>query len=362
MKCPKCGKELQENARFCLYCMTSLDEKTAVPGPAPRRRLLPAILAAAGVLILGAALFFWLRGGSPDSPETEGSPITGTVGAASSAKTADPVMTAPDPTGETPPASAKPTNTTKAPTTTTKAPTTTTKAPTTTTKAGGGGAAHVHTTVTDPAVAPTCTTAGKTAGSHCATCGQVITAQTTVPATGHTAVTDPAVAATCTTAGKTEGSHCAVCGAVLTAQTTVQQKAHQYSEATYSAPAACIWCGATKGEPLPAPPISVDINSGIGYPRKASYNGNLRIESKPTVETVYNGDGTYTVKVTVTVTNLASFSIVGGIPAKIGYLSSREADSGWGGELKPGETGTKGAVFYNVPGGGTFGGNYYVTV
>ncbi|MBQ9768913.1 MAG: zinc-ribbon domain-containing protein, partial [Clostridia bacterium] len=24
-KCPKCKAEIQENARFCLYCMTSFD-------------------------------------------------------------------------------------------------------------------------------------------------------------------------------------------------------------------------------------------------------------------------------------------------------------------------------------------------
>ncbi len=44
---------------------------------------------------------------------------------------------------------------------------------------------HTHTVVTDKAVAATCTTAGKTAGSHCSSCGAVITAQTTVAALGH---------------------------------------------------------------------------------------------------------------------------------------------------------------------------------
>ena len=42
-----------------------------------------------------------------------------------------------------------------------------------------------HVIVTDPAVAATCTTAGKTEGSHCSVCGEVIVAQTTIPATGH---------------------------------------------------------------------------------------------------------------------------------------------------------------------------------
>lgn len=39
-----------------------------------------------------------------------------------------------------------------------------------------------------------------------------------IPAKGHTLVTDAAVAATCSTKGKTEGSHCSVCNAVIKAQ------------------------------------------------------------------------------------------------------------------------------------------------
>ncbi len=46
-------------------------------------------------------------------------------------------------------------------------------------------AASGHKSVADAAVAPTCTTAGKTAGAHCSICKAVLTAQTTVPATGH---------------------------------------------------------------------------------------------------------------------------------------------------------------------------------
>lgn len=32
-KCPKCKAEIQENARFCLFCMTSFEEKQAVEAP-----------------------------------------------------------------------------------------------------------------------------------------------------------------------------------------------------------------------------------------------------------------------------------------------------------------------------------------
>ena len=87
-------------------------------------------------------------------------------------------------------------------------------------------AALGHTPVTDKAVSPTCTVAGKTEGSHCGTCGTVLKAQATVAAKGHSAVTDKAVAPTCTEAGKTEGSHCSVCGTVITAQKTVAATGH----------------------------------------------------------------------------------------------------------------------------------------
>ena len=56
----------------------------------------------------------------------------------------------------------------------------------------------------------------------------------TIAAKGHTVVTDKAVAATCTTTGKTEGSHCSVCNAVIKAQTTVPAKGHNYVSGTCS--------------------------------------------------------------------------------------------------------------------------------
>ncbi len=68
-----------------------------------------------------------------------------------------------------------------------------------------------HDKVTDKAVAVTCTTDGKTEGSHCKTCGVTLVAQETIRAEGHKEVVDKAIAATCVTDGLTEGRHCTVC-------------------------------------------------------------------------------------------------------------------------------------------------------
>ena len=103
-----------------------------------------------------------------------------------------------------------------------------------------------HKVVKDAAVAPTCTTAGRTEGSHCSVCGTVIVAQQTIPATGHMPVTDPAIPATCTETGLTEGSHCAVCSAILTARQAVPATGH--TPVTDPAiPATCTGTGLTEG-------------------------------------------------------------------------------------------------------------------
>ena len=158
-----------------------------------------------------------------------------------------------------------------------------------------------HTEVIDKAVPATCSTDGKTEGSHCYICGEVIKAQTVIKATGHkyddgkitkqptctetgvktytcsecgatkaetikanghTEVIDKAVPATCTTDGKTEGSHCYVCGEVIKAQTVIKATGHKYDDGkitkqptctetgvkTYT----CSECGATKAETIKA--------------------------------------------------------------------------------------------------------------
>ena len=158
-----------------------------------------------------------------------------------------------------------------------------------------------HKSVTDKAIPATCTTDGKTEGSHCSVCGAVIKAQDTIKATGHkfgnwtttksatctesgtqirkcetcgateskslsakghTEVVDKAIPATCTTDGKTEGSHCSVCGAVIKAQDTIKATGHKFGNWTTTKSATCTesgtqirkceTCGATESKSLSA--------------------------------------------------------------------------------------------------------------
>ena len=80
----------------------------------------------------------------------------------------------------------------------------------------------------------------------------------------HKSVKDTAVAATCTTTGKTEGSHCSVCGYVIKAQTTTSALNHSWNNGVVTTQPTCTaegiktftctrsGCGKTKTEKVAA--------------------------------------------------------------------------------------------------------------
>ncbi len=107
--------------------------------------------------------------------------------------------------------------------------------------------AKPHTEVTDPAVAATCTSEGKTAGSHCSVCNAVITPQTATPKTPHTEVTDAGFPATCSAEGKTDGTHCSVCGTVVVPQTVIPKTPHT-EVIDPQIPPTCTTAGKTEGK------------------------------------------------------------------------------------------------------------------
>ena len=72
----------------------------------------------------------------------------------------------------------------------------------------------------------TCTEDGSEERS--CSCGEKETK--TIAATGHSEVVDPAVAPTCTLAGKSEGQHCSVCNTVTAAQSEIKATGHSFGE------------------------------------------------------------------------------------------------------------------------------------
>ncbi|MBQ9429346.1 MAG: leucine-rich repeat protein [Clostridia bacterium] len=96
-------------------------------------------------------------------------------------------------------------------------------------------------------------------GRHtCLICGDIL--EGSIPATGHTEVELPALAPTCTENGLTAGVKCSVCDAVLTAQEGIPALGHDYLltgtcvEATPETPGTglftCTRCGGTKYDDL----------------------------------------------------------------------------------------------------------------
>ena len=74
---------------------------------------------------------------------------------------------------------------------------------------------------------------------QCTVCHDVL--QTAmVDKLAHTPTTDAAVEATCSTTGRTEGSHCSVCNAVIVAQEVVAKKPHTASEWMIDTQATCV--------------------------------------------------------------------------------------------------------------------------
>ena len=97
-----------------------------------------------------------------------------------------------------------------------------------------GNGNNAHTSVTDAAVAATCTESGLTEGSHCSVCGVVLVEQDTIPAKGHTIVIDEAVEPTCTETGLGEGKHCAVCDEYDWTQELLPPLGHEFVNYVYN--------------------------------------------------------------------------------------------------------------------------------
>ena len=124
---------------------------------------------------------------------------------------------------------------------------------------------------------PTCTEGGYTTYT-CSLCGDTYTGDAT-EALGHTIVTDTAVDATCEETGLTEGAHCSTCGEILTAQKIVPASGHSWDDGFVTKEATtkdegimtytCTVCGATRTEKiavktLSAPSVNLSVSQNNG--------------------------------------------------------------------------------------------------
>ena len=129
-ECPFCKAQIEENARFCLYCMKPLVEKEIVPPARENRRLIWLLPVLTVFLIIGVLAAVLLTGDPPVDPPMADTtaPITAInpENASTPEETDTPTITAPtqgteptvedDPTQETnPPVNDSPTQETKPP-------------------------------------------------------------------------------------------------------------------------------------------------------------------------------------------------------------------------------------------------------
>lgn len=150
-------------------------------------------------------------------------------------------------------------------------------------KHSSGNARHIP--VEDPAVLPTETESGLTAGSHCGVCGEILTMQETIQPREHTPVTIPGVEPTCVRPGLTEGSYCRDCGQTLVEQEVIPALGHTCKEVTAHVDPEeyldgyedriCARCGAKYREILPITSCAgvkfTDVAYGAWYHEATDY-------------------------------------------------------------------------------------------
>ena len=148
-----------------------------------------------------------------------------------------------------------------------------------------------HTEVTDPVVPATCTTPGKTEGTHCSVCNEVITAQAAIPALGHNVTgnylndetghwhkcsrcdeTDTKAAHSYDTTNCGKAANCTVCGYTKSAGTHTWNAGEVIKAATCTATGTmkytCTSCGEPKEETIPVSkhtPASAWSSDGAGH-------------------------------------------------------------------------------------------------
>lgn len=273
-KCPFCGADIEENAQFCLYCMTSLTEKEQIlvhKQKKPQGLLILAAIVAAAIILLLLLL------GRRDVQNTKGQTTDITVTTATTETTMAPTTqatTAPtvETTTETTEAETEPTQATTQPTTkpsskpdrptepepeSTQPATQPTEPETQPTTQPTQPETEPTTEPTEPTTQPTTqpTEPGDPSHAHSFTvkkatykflatgadcvnpatyyysCSCGAKGTDTFPsgnAMGHTIERMPGTSERCTTPGSTGGTYCTTCQTVITPPTTIPPSGHKF--------------------------------------------------------------------------------------------------------------------------------------
>lgn len=104
-----------------------------------------------------------------------------------------------------------------------------------------------HKEVVDEGTKATCKESGWTALIKCAKCESILQEQKEIPKADHKEVIDESKEASCTEPGLTAGSHCETCGTVLKAQEIIPATGHNEYVAEKEEPATCTIAGKTAG-------------------------------------------------------------------------------------------------------------------
>lgn len=274
-KCPFCGADIEDSARFCLYCMQSLTEKEQILLHQKKKPQWLLIIAAIAVSVAFSIILIIILSGKQEIPTNQ---IL-----SEEQQNSTPATTQTEPSD--PPPATEPIHIHNYSVENTvieyqkKAATCTAPAIFYYSCACGEkgsetfpyGETANHTIVTESGYPATCTNAGLTNGTHCSVCGIVLSSQTTIPIVNHTydnnqdescnvcnyirvlnckhakTVNLPGVSPTCTASGLTEGKTCALCEEILTVQSALAPLGHrEVSDQAVSA--TCTTSGKTEGK------------------------------------------------------------------------------------------------------------------
>lgn len=275
-KCPFCGADIEDSARFCLYCMQSLTEKKQIlphKKKKPQWSLIIVAMVAMVAIVSVSIIFMTILSGKNSAPEDKTPSDTQHLNSVPSSKPTE-IETTPSEQPTTSPATHPTTQADTQPATQAHIHSYTVKAVKNQyLKAEADciypaayyfscacgekghdtfywGEAKGHTIAIDPGYPASCTHTGLTDGEHCSLCGTVFLVQTKLPLIGHSFDDDQdstcnvcnyvrtlncshaetiklsAVAPTCITSGLTEGEQCTLCEKILTAQTTIAPLSH----------------------------------------------------------------------------------------------------------------------------------------